>query len=76
MTTPATQAAQARLAAVVSIAAAVLWMAAQWLGPLLGLPGHYSILFDLMALAAFGFSMVVTYRLSRAARAQRPKKQG
>ena len=68
---------QSRHAAMVCAVAAVLWLGAQWLGPVLGFPGQYAILFDLMALAAFGWAMVVTFRLRRAMGA-RPKqnKQG
>ena len=72
-----TRLSQSRQAAVVCAAAAVLWVGAQWLGPVLGLPGQYAILFDLMALAAFVWAMVVTFRLRRSIGA-RPKqnKQG
>jgi Family of unknown function (DUF5337) len=56
---------QGRQAALVCAAAAILWIGAQWLGPSLGLPGQYAILFDLMALAAFAWAMVVTFRVWR-----------
>ena len=49
-------------------ALAVLWLAAQWLGPALGLPGRYAFLFDMAALAAFVWALVVTYRIWRARR--------
>ena len=77
MSDDASRAAQGRQAAVVCAVAAVLWMLAQWLGPQLGLPGQYAILFDLIALAAFFWAMVVTYRLRRALPARPGKtKQG
>ena len=44
----------------------VLWMAAQWLGGQLGWEARYVFLFDLAALAAFLWALVVTYRIWRA----------
>jgi len=66
------KAAQSRTASLVCAGAAILWVLAQWLGPGLGLPGHYAILIDLAALAAFFWAMVVTYRIWR----KPPAKQG
>ena len=43
---------QARMVSIVIAVAMVLWLAAQWLGPALGLPGRYAFLFDMAALAA------------------------
>ena len=56
---------QARLAAVVIAATMILWMGAQWLGGELGLPARYVFLFDLMALAAFLWALVVTWTIWR-----------
>jgi len=56
---------QARLVAIVMIAAFVLWMGGQWLGPRLGLPVRYVFLFDLAALAAFLWAFIVTYQIWR-----------
>jgi Family of unknown function (DUF5337) len=65
MTDPRALTAAGRQAALVCAVAAILWIGAQWLGPSLGLPGQYAILFDLMALAAFVWAMVVTFRVWR-----------
>jgi type VI protein secretion system component VasK len=59
---------QARMVSIVIAVAMVLWLAAQWLGPALGLPGRYAFLFDMAALAAFVWALVVTYRIWRARR--------
>ena len=56
---------QARLAAVVLAGTMILWMGAQWLGGKLGWEARYAFLFDLMAMAAFVWTMVVTWRLWR-----------
>lgn len=42
------------------------WLAVTlWLGPALGLPGRYAILFDFAALAGFVYAMVNIYQLWR-----------
>lgn len=56
---------QARLAAFVIAAAMLLWLAAQWLGGQMGWQAHYVFLFDLAALAAFFWGLVVTYKVWR-----------
>ncbi len=56
---------QARLAAIVLAGTMVLWMGAQWLGGQLGWQARYVFLFDMMAMAAFVWTMVVTWRLWR-----------
>ncbi len=56
---------QARLAALVIAAAMLLWMGAQWLGGQMGWEARYVFLFDLAALAAFFWGLVVTYRIWR-----------
>ncbi|MFC7703446.1 DUF5337 domain-containing protein [Plastorhodobacter daqingensis] len=56
---------QARLVAVVLVATMVLWIAAQWLGGRFGWEARFAFLFDLAALAAFVWSLVVTYRIWR-----------
>ena len=66
------KAAKSRNASLVCAGAAALWVLAQWLGPVLGLPGQYAILIDLAALAAFVWAMVVTFRIWR----KPPAKQG
>ena len=54
-----------RTVAFVIAGAMVLWLLAQWVGPRMGLPGEYAILFDLCALAAFFWALVVAFRLWR-----------
>ncbi|MFN3644880.1 MAG: DUF5337 family protein [Gemmobacter sp.] len=63
--------AQARMAALVVAAAMLAWMAAQWLGGHFGWEARFVFLFDLAALAAFVWAMVVTWRVWRAGR-ERP----
>ena len=68
MTRPAPQdpdAAQSRLVGLVIVGTVVLWMGAQWLGGELGWQARYVFLFDLAALAAFIWALVVTFRLWR-----------
>jgi len=59
---------QARLVAFVLAATMVLWMGAQWLGGKLGLETRFVFLFDLLAIAAFVWAMVVTYQIWRGRR--------
>ncbi len=56
---------QARLVAIVIAATMVLWMGAQWLGGQFGWQSRFVFLFDLAALAAFVWALVVTYRIWR-----------
>jgi Zn-dependent protease with chaperone function len=56
---------QARLAAFVIAGAMLMWMAAQWLGGQMGWQARYVFLFDLAAMAAFFWGLVVTYRVWR-----------
>lgn len=73
MTTPSPQdrqmAAQARLVAIVIAVTMILWMGAQWVGGQLGWQTRFVFLFDLAALAAFFWALVVTYQLWRKRRA-------
>ena len=55
----------ARMVAIVIAVTMLLWLGAQWLGPRLGLAGEYAFLFDLAALAAFFWALVVTYQIWR-----------
>jgi hypothetical protein len=59
---------QARLVGIVLAVTMVLWMGAQWLGGELGLETRYVFLFDLAAIAAFVWAMVVTYQIWRGRR--------
>lgn len=56
---------QIRQAAIVIIAAMVLWMGASVFGGYLGLPSRYAFLIDLAALAAFLWAMIVLFRVWR-----------
>ena len=59
------------MVALVVAATMVLWLAAQWIGGELGLPVRYVFLFDLAALGAFIWALVVTYQLWRKRRDDR-----
>lgn len=59
---------QARLVGIVLAVTIVLWMAAQWLGGKLGLEVRFVFLFDLLAIAAFVWALVVTYQIWRGRR--------
>lgn len=55
-----------RHVAVVIAATMVLWLVATlWLGPALGLPGRYAVLFDLAAIAGFIYALVNIFQLWR-----------
>jgi len=56
---------QARLVAFVIVGTMLLWMGAQYLGGQMGWPVKFALLFDLAALAAFIWALVVTYRIWR-----------
>ena len=62
---------QIRTAAIVMAGAMILWMAAQFLGGRLGLPVRYVFLFDLAAIAALVWAMIVTYQVWQARRKER-----
>lgn len=49
----------------------LIWLAANWAGPALGLPGRFVFLFDFAALAAFFWAMVVVYQMWQARRAEK-----
>jgi len=57
---------QARLAAIVIAVTGVLWLVAVSFGGQLGLPPRFVFLFDLAALAAFFFALVILFRVWRA----------
>jgi hypothetical protein len=61
---------QARIVAIVIAATGVIWMVANAIGPEIGLDPSYAILFDLAALAAFFWALVVAWRLWRVRNAQ------
>lgn len=57
-----------RLIAIVIAATMLLWMAAQWLGQIAGLPGRYALLFDFAAIAALIWALVNVFQIWRARR--------
>ena len=59
---------QARLVSVVLAVTMILWMGAQWLGGRIGLETRYAFLFDMAAMAAFLWALIVTARIWRARR--------
>jgi hypothetical protein len=62
------RAAQARTVGIVLAGTMILWMAAQWLGGQMGWETRFVFLFDLAALAAFLWALVVTYQIWRGRR--------
>ncbi|SEN48296.1 hypothetical protein SAMN04488103_105185 [Gemmobacter aquatilis] len=59
------QARDARTVALVIVGAMLLWLLAQGLGGMYGWDPRYAFLFDLAALAAFIWALVVTYQIWR-----------
>ena len=62
------RAARARTVGIVLAGTMIMWMGAQWLGGYFGWETRYVFLFDLAAIAAFLWSMVVTYQIWRGRR--------
>lgn len=56
---------QSRTVAIVLAVTMIGWMGAQWLGGVKGWDVRYAFLFDLAALAAFFWALVVTYQIWR-----------
>jgi Zn-dependent protease with chaperone function len=56
---------QTRQVAFVLAATMILWMGASYLGGRLGWETRFAFLFDLAAMAAFLWALVVTYRIWR-----------
>ncbi|WP_333827793.1 DUF5337 domain-containing protein [Pararhodobacter sp.] len=61
---------QVRIVASVLVGTMVLWMFASWAGGFYGWQARYAFLFDFLALAAFVWALIVSYRLWRARRDQ------
>jgi len=59
---------QARLVALVLAVTMILWMGVQVVGSDMGWDPRFAFLFDLAALAAFFWALVVTYQIWRARR--------
>lgn len=56
---------QSRTVAIVIAVIVIAWLLANWIGPALGLPGRYAILFDMLALAGFAWVLFVTFQIWR-----------
>lgn len=56
---------QGRLTALVIAGTMLIWLAAQFIGPRIGLAGRYALLVDLLALAAFIWAFVNIYQIWR-----------
>ena len=61
---------QARVVAIVLVATMVIWMGAQFVGGQMGWPVRFVFLFDLAALAAFIWALIVTTRIWQRRRKQ------
>lgn len=61
----ARQASQMRLVGIVLVATITAWIGAQWLGGQMGWQARFVFLFDLAALAAFIWALLVTYQIWR-----------
>ncbi len=55
-----------RTAGLVIALTVAIWVAAQWVGPALGVPLRWAFLVDFAALAALFWALVVTYQIWRA----------
>lgn len=64
---------QIRIAAIVIVITMVLWMLASWFGGMAGLPLRFALLFDLAALAAFVWALVVVFGVWRDSQRARQK---
>jgi len=56
---------QGRIVALVIAGSMLFWIAAQYIGPRIGLSGRFAILIDLLVLAALFWAMVVTAQIWR-----------
>jgi membrane protein DedA with SNARE-associated domain len=61
---------QARLVAIVFVVTILGWFLVQLIGAQVGFDPRYAFLFDLAALAAFIWGLVVTYQIWRKRRAE------
>lgn len=62
---------QGRTTALVIAGSMLIWIAAQALGPAIGLPGRYALLVDFAVLAALVWAMVNIYQIWRKRQAER-----
>ena len=56
---------QARIASIVILVTFPAWLRASWLGGQMGWEARFAILFDLIALAAFIWALVVLFQVWR-----------
>ncbi|THD82830.1 hypothetical protein E7811_11765 [Aliigemmobacter aestuarii] len=63
---------QTRLVAYVLAGTMLSWMGLQWLGGRMGWETRFVFLFDLAAIAAFIWALVVTFRIWRQGKSRRP----
>lgn len=56
---------QTRIAAIVIMVTMLVWMGASWIGGSIGLPRRFAFLFDLAALAAFAWALIVLFQVWR-----------
>lgn len=56
---------QARIASIVILLTFPTWLGASWLGGKMGWEARFAILFDLIALAAFLWALVVLFQVWR-----------
>jgi type VI protein secretion system component VasK len=61
---------QARLVAIVFVVTILAWFLVQLIGAQMGWQGRFAILFDLLALAAFVWGLIVTFQIWRKRRAE------
>lgn len=59
---------KSRTVGIVLAGTIILWMGAQWLGGQMGWEARFVFLFDLAAIAAFLWALVVTYQIWRGRR--------
>ncbi|MBU2982076.1 DUF5337 domain-containing protein [Lentibacter algarum] len=57
-----------QVASLVIVITMLIWIAAQWVGPAVGLPGRYALLVDFAAIGALIWALVVTLQVWRARR--------
>lgn len=58
-----------RMVALVIAGSMLLWLAAQFIGKAVGLPGRYALLFDFAAIAALVWALVNIFQIWRARQA-------
>ena len=55
-----------RIVSLVIAGTMVIWLAAQWLGKAMGMPGRFALLFDFAAIAALIWALVNIFQIWRA----------